>query len=212
MKRICVMAMVVLLAACVEDVGKDKVKAKVEDVPAAKVEAPAPAPAGDAQALKIDASKSSIRALGAKVTATHPVDFKDFTGTVELKGADVAGLTFEVTMATLESDHPKLTEHLKAEDFLHVSEHPNATFKAASVTAGSEAEGMTHTVAGDLTIRGKTKRLTFPAKIEVGDAEEKASTEFTINRQDFDVSYPGRADDLVQDNVVMTISFVAPKA
>ena len=39
----------------------------------------------------------------------------------------------------------------------------------------------------------------------------KAATEFSIDRQDFKVSYPGRADDLVQDNVVLTINLVAPK-
>ena len=39
-----------------------------------------------------------------------------------------------------------------------------------------------------------------------------AKTEFVINRQDFGVTYPGRADDLVQDNVAMQIEFVAPRS
>ena len=70
---------------------------------------------------------------------------------------------------------------------------------------------MTHTVAGDFTIHGETKRITFPAKIEVNGDDVHASTEFALNRQDFGVTYPGRPDDLVQDKVVLTVDFHASK-
>ena len=49
------------------------------------------------------------------------------------------------------------------------------------------------------------------AKIEVAADKVSANTEFVINRQDFGVVYPGKADDLVQDNVALKISFVAPR-
>jgi polyisoprenoid-binding protein YceI len=207
------------LSACVEDVGKGKVKADVQDVPAAPAApetaaapaAPAAAPAG--AALNIDASASSIRALGAKITATHPIDFKDFSGTVTVADDQVVGVDFTVQMAALESDHPKLTAHLKDADFFDVATFPTSTFKAVEIKAGAQAEGdWTHTVVGDFTIHGQTKRITFPAKIEVGADKVSATTEFVIDRKDFGVVYPGRPDDLVQDNVRMNIAFVAPRA
>ena len=106
-----------------------------------------------------------------------------------------------------------LTAHLKNEDFFEVEKFPKATFKSASITEGSDAEGdWTHTVAGDFTIRGVTKRLTFPAKISVTDGEVTANTEFVMNRKDFGITYPGMPDNLIKDNVKMTISFVAPRA
>ena len=200
----------IALTACVEDVGKDKVAATVEDAPTETTTAEK-APA-KGQALKVDTSRSSIRALGAKITATHPVDAKEFSGEVTFDGKAVTAVSFKVDMAKIEADHPKLTSHLLDEDFFHVEVHPDATFKSASIKEGSETEGMTHTVSGDLTIRGKTKRVTFPAAITVEADAVKANTEFTIDRQDFGVSYPGRADDLVQDNVVLTIAFVAPRS
>ena len=38
-----------------------------------------------------------------------------------------------------------------------------------------------------------------------------ATTEFVLNRQDFGITYPGRPDDLIQDNVRMNITLVARK-
>lgn len=70
---------------------------------------------------------------------------------------------------------------------------------------GSSAEGTAHTVSGDLTIRGQTKRVTSPTKVEVGASGAKAAAEFTLNRQDFGLSYKGKADDLIQDSVVRTV-------
>lgn len=204
---------------CVEDVGKDKVAATVEEVPAAhgadaaKTETPATAaaaPAGSGKELQIDKARSKINALGAKISAKHPIDFHDYTGSVTLNGDVPTAVKFDVQIKTITSDNEKLTGHLLNEDFFYAEKYPNATFTSTAVTPGGT--GGTHTVEGDLTIRGVTKRVTFPATITVGASEVTANTEFVINRQDFGITYPGKADDLVQDNVVLTVNLVAPRA
>lgn len=200
-----VMLMALWLAGCVQDVGKDRVAATVEEVPA-KVEQPT-APAG--KVLPIDKSRSKLGALGAKVTAKHPIDFPEFTGSVSMSDEAPSGVQFEAKMGSLVADVPRLTEHLKTEDFFDVEKFPTATFTSTSVTAG--ATGGTHVVAGDLTIHGQTKRVTFPATFAITPGEVAANAEFVVNRQDFGITYPGKADDLVQDNVVLTVSFVAPR-
>jgi polyisoprenoid-binding protein YceI len=213
MRLLIVPVVLATMLACVEDVGKDKVKATVEDVPAAAAKkAPEPPAGKSVTSYKVDASKSAIRALGAKITATHPVDFKAFQGKVGLTDDKVSAVSFEVTMKDLESDHPKLTSHLLNADFFDVEKHPTSQFVSREIKQGAAEEGFTHTVTGEMTIMGTTKLITFPAKIEVGAAEVKANTEFVINRQDFGISYPGRPDDLIQDNVRMTISLVAPRS
>lgn len=197
------MLTLLLTAGCIEDVGEGKVEAVVEQA------APEPAKEVGTRSLKVDAARSSLKALGAKVTATHPIDFKTFSGEVSLDGDDLKAIAFSAAVADLQADHPKLTQHLLNEDFLFVDKHPEATFRSTGVKAGAKEPGMTHTVQGNLSIRGVTKKVTFPAKIAVDKGEVKAETEFVINRQDFGITYPGRADDLVQDNVVLTIRFVA---
>lgn len=210
-----------LLAACAPDLSENR--------PQAEVQAPAPAeaPAASVPTTLIDGvpvptltaakvhnvsvAASSLGALGAKITATHPIIFHKFAGAVGMDGDAVTGIAFAADIASLEADAPKLTSHLKGEDFLWAERFPQATFVSTAVEAGA-SDGHTHTVSGNLTIRGKTVLVKFPATLAVGAGEVTAKTEFVINRKDFDVVYPGRPDDLVQDNVVLQVSFVAPRA
>ena len=201
-------SLLLALTACVADVGEGRVAATVQEAPPAEAAKEAAATPADATTLAIDVAQSKLHALGAKITATHPVVFHTWEGQVVVSEGAVVGLSFSTDVASLEADHPKLTAHLKDVDFFDVATYPKASFTSSSVQAG--AEGGTHTVTGDLTIRGVTKRVSFPATIAAKDGGFEANTEFVINRQDFGVAYPGRPDDLVQDNVVLTVSWVAP--
>ncbi|MEZ4316025.1 MAG: YceI family protein [Myxococcota bacterium] len=193
-------ALSLLLTGCIEDVAKDKVEATVTE---AKTEAPKPA-AGTA--WKVDPGASTLKALGAKITAEHPIVFHKWEGSATVDGGKLTGIEFVVDMDSLEADHPKLTEHLKNQDFFDVPGHPTSKFTSTGIAAGDDG---TATVTGNLTIRGTTKEVSFPAKIEVTADQVHASTEFAIDRKDFNVVYPGKPDDLVQDKVVLTIDFVA---
>ncbi|MCO4744345.1 MAG: YceI family protein [Proteobacteria bacterium] len=209
MRSFLLAASLLALTACVEDVGEGKAAATVEEVPAEAVPADAAAKGTE---LPVDASQGSIRALGAKVTATHPIDFGTYSGAVTLDGETPTAVRYEIQMDTLEADHPKLTSHLKDADFFEVSAHPTSTFVSTAVAEGSDVEGATHTVTGDLTIRGTAKRVSFPATFELSPASVTANAEFVINRQDFKIVYAGRADDLIQDNVAITVKLVAPRS
>jgi polyisoprenoid-binding protein YceI len=201
------------LVACAEDVGKDKAAATVSEVPAEPAVAEPAVPASATlKELAVDVTKSSVEALGAKITAQHPIKFPEFSGKVGVDGDAVKSVSFEVKIASLVADAEKLTEHLKKPDFLDAEKFPTATFTSTELKAGSDQAGATHTVTGDFTIHGVTKRISFPATLTVTPTEVSANSEFVINRQDFGVTYPGKPDDLVQDNVRMTIKFVAPRA
>lgn len=225
-----------LLTGCAEDVSKGKVEAEVKEAPAAAEEKPADAAAegdapadaaaeGDApadaatagDAWTVDAATSKISALGAKVTGTHNVGFGTFTGSVNVDGENVVAIAFEVDMNSMLADpekdggNKKLTGHLMSPDFFNVAENPTSTFASTSVTAGSDTEGMSHTVKGNLTMAGKTMEVSFPAALSLADGAVTANTEFAINRQDWGIAYPGKPDDLIQDKVVLTISLTAAK-
>lgn len=218
MSRSLFCALPLLLAACVEDVGTGKTAATVnEPAPAPEAAAPAApaAPEGGTPAapvgtaIAIDAARSKIHAVGAKITKKHDIDFDRWTGELRVDGGAVVGLSITVEMASLRADAEKLTGHLQSEDFFHVASFPTATFTSTAVTAAAGADGSTHTVTGDLTLRGTTKSVSFPATIAAADGTISAKTEFTINRQDWGISYPGKPDDLIQDNVVLTVELVA---
>lgn len=188
------------------------------DVTPAAVEAPADVKSGTAQgagsdsdaagSLAVSPANSKIEFVGAKVTASHPGGFTDFSGSVRV-GDPIETSVIEVTVqtASLFADKEKLTKHLKSPDFFDVGKFPTATFRSTSID--KTAEG--HTIHGDLTLHGVTKRISFPATINATDAKVSANAEFSINRQDFGIAYPGMPDDLIRDLVVINLSLDLPR-
>jgi polyisoprenoid-binding protein YceI len=124
--------------------------------------------------------------------------------------AEGGTLAFTVQTASVEGDvgsrndwTGKLEEHLKSPDFFDVGKFPTATFRSLEIKSGGS--GGSHTIKGDLTIRGVTKRVTFPASLTVSGKEVTGKAEFSINRKDFGIAYAGKADDLIRDGVVLKI-------
>lgn len=199
----------VLVAGC-KDPGAEVTAAKVESTPDIKAE---PASGGDrdskaASSLAINPSNTKIEFVGAKVTASHPGGFTDFAGSVGL-GDPIETSTIELTIqtASLFADKEKLTKHLKSPDFFDVGKFPTATFRSTEI----KKDGGAPTISGDLTLHGVTKRISFPATVEVSDAKVSATAEFSINRQDYGITYPGMPDDLIRDLVVIKLSLALPR-
>lgn len=168
-------------------------------------------------ALAIDTSQSRIEWLGAKVTRTHDGGFNDFAGTVYVDGDALTGVEVTIDATSIWSDNERLTGHLKSPDFFEVETYPEATFRADSfepiaetdTTAWAEA---THRVSGVLTMRGASNRITFPAEITIADGTVTADAGFIIDRQLWGLTYPGKPDDLIQDEVRLTLYVVADEA
>ena len=107
------------LVGCVDEVGKDMENAVV-DAPAAAAEAPKEAVANGENTVWYGTDALSIEALGAKVTATHPINFARMTAQATTSGdGQLSAIEFAIDMSDFSSDHPKLTEHLHNEDFFH---------------------------------------------------------------------------------------------
>ena len=85
------------------------------------------------------------------------------------------------------------------------------TPSASTMVAPGGENGATHTITGTLSIRGVSREVTFPATVAVSATEVSAQAEFSINRADFGVVYPGKPDNLIQDGVVLRLQFVSPR-
>jgi polyisoprenoid-binding protein YceI len=175
--------------------------------PTAKAAAPQATTARDssgATTYALATAESKVGFVGAKVTGDHEGGFKVFTGNAKISGTPENGsVEVEIDMGSVFSDHEKLTGHLRAPDFFDVATHPKARFVSTSVKAGGT--GGTHTVTGNLTLRGVTKSIAFPATIGVANGKVTAKAEFSINRHDFGVAYAGMADDLIKDQVLLKL-------
>lgn len=128
------------------------------------------------------------------------------------------GFEAVIDVGSLWSEHAQLTESLKTQGFFKVDEHPTATFTSTSVTAGKpESARMpdaNYTVAGNLTINGVTKGITFPAKIETTEGNFTLNSTFGIDRRAFDIIMTGGwgllGDEDIADQAAMTLRIDVP--
>lgn len=154
--------------------------------------------------LKVKPEASKIEWVGKKVTGQHNGTVQVKSGTVEIENNTLTAGHFEVDMTSivcldLEGEYKgKLESHLKSADFFDVEKHKTATLKIKKVTELPGVEGFNSQVTADLTIKGITHEVQFPAKIEIKDDKLAAYGEITIDRSKFDVRYgsPSFFDDL----------------
>ena len=113
-------------------------------------------------------------------------------------------------MSSTTADHPKLVKHLVSKDFFHAEKYENAKFVSSAVIPAKNPGAVTHKVDGVLEFHGKSRPLSFPASITVGETETTVTATFDINRQNWGVSYPGKPDDLIKDDVEVRLNLTFP--
>lgn len=155
-----------------------------------------------------DNENGGIDFEGYKVTGSHTGGFGEFEGTVVVPEGDLGAATIKLTidMQTLYSDDPQLTDKLKSDDFFDVEKYPQSTFTSTKLEQYPDGS---FGVTGDLTMHGITKRVTFPATIELDGDDLKTEAEFTINRFDWNINYKGVADDLIRKDVLIFFAITA---
>jgi polyisoprenoid-binding protein YceI len=174
--------------------------------------AAAPAAAGTVKyAIAPDTSKLTL--LGSKPTHTHTIQVHKFEGSVEVADGkpESAKVNVTIDMKSIEADDPKLTGHLQSPDFFDTAKFPTATFTSTEIKAGGD-KGATHTITGNLEMRGVKKSISFPATVALAADKVSVKSEFVINRKDWNIVYPGMADDLIRDEVVVQLDLNAPVA
>lgn len=154
---------------------------------------------------------------------------------------DVASIENE-DLAEDQDMYDKLVGHLKSADFFHTDSFPTAEFVITSVapyTAADKPEGKdqyetenkpvtadeymvaspTHKITGNLTMRGTTKSITFPAAVDMTDGTIKATAKFNIDRTQWGVMYGNEAsvvdkakDSFIYDTVNVGFEFTANNA
>ncbi|SDL62255.1 Polyisoprenoid-binding protein YceI [Catalinimonas alkaloidigena] len=166
----------------------------------------------------VDTDKSSLEWVGKKVTGQHngTIDLK--SGSLQVNGNKVTGGSFVIDMSSIvvkdiqdAEMNGKLTGHLNSEDFFSVEKHPTATFVITNVKAlkGNQAE-----ITGDLTIKGITHAVTFPATVSVSKQGTKATAEFDIDRTKWDIRYgsgsffEGLGDKVIYDDFTIRLNLV----
>jgi polyisoprenoid-binding protein YceI len=135
-----------------------------------------------------------------------------------------------------EEMHEKLAGHLRSADFFDTENHPEASFELVeirSIKEDTDVEGAvtkvsedyekteegtdeantfkiqnpTHLVTGNLTMRGTTLAITFPAEVHVMEGKVHARAKFNIDRTKWGISYSdeSKVADKLKDNFIYNV-------
>jgi len=167
--------------------------------------------------------QGGIEWTGYGVGKSHSGDVKLKSGKVDMKGKDIVGGEFVFDMKTLATpDSEKLQGHLRSPDFFDVEKFTEAKFviKSAKTLAKPAADGATHEITGDLTIKGKTNAITFPAQVTENGKMVVAKGAVTIaDRTSFDIKYNSAkffdikklGDKLIEDKIDIKLNLTAQR-
>lgn len=157
----------------------------------------------------VDGAKSQVvvqvfkEGVASGLAHDHVIQATQLSGNVEYDPANLATATinmeaktgslkvddpalrkqYKLTSELSESDREQVTTNMKSEDQLNVARYPTITFKSTAIKAGASATDVS--VTGNLTIRGVTKAVTFPAKVKMDGQNFVGEGRVKIKQTDF---------------------------
>lgn len=195
---------------------------------------------GDAQTVATDSTGTSYKAdltastlnwSGTAISHGHngTIGIKD--GQLTVKDGNISSGAFTIDMNTIKcldvTDAEKNTQligHLTSPDFFDTKAFGEGKFEIVSVaTLTNDTAGNTHTITGNLTLKGQAKSISFPAKVAVSAEEVTAAGNVIINRLDWGINYKSLKggssatdfakwkDDAISDDLKIAIALKAIK-
>jgi len=164
--------------------------------------------------VNVNKSASSIAWLAKKVTGEHNGTVGISAGALNVNGNKLIGGNFTIDLKTIKAlditdpgYNQKFIGHITSGDFFEIEKFPTASFVITKV-AGNQ-------VTGNLTVKGITKSITFPAEIAIKGGKVTAKANITIDRTDFNIKYGSKkffdsiGDKAIYDDFALTVSLVS---
>lgn len=176
-----------------------------------------------ATTLPVNTASSTMTWNAKKFGGEHTGNVKLASGNLEVNGRKLVGGSFVIDMTSItdtditnENFNNKLTDHLKSEDFFSVEKHPTSTFKITKVSPVEKPKAgePNYTITGDLTIKGITNAVTFPATVKVDGKAAEATAKIELDRTKWDIKYRSgmlgtAADKVIDDTFTIDLKLVA---
>ncbi|HHP7241490.1 MAG TPA: YceI family protein [Cyclobacteriaceae bacterium] len=178
------------------------------------------------ETYNVDVNASTIEWIGRKVLGEHNGTIKLKEGSVEVEKNTLIGGTFVIDMSTINNEDlsgnqkGKLEGHLKSDDFFGVKNYPTATIvitEAIPYGKAKKGETIQYKIEGNLTIKGKSKAIKFPAEVMVDNSKVEAQADITVDRSEYDVKYGSGSffdnlgDKTIYDEFDVKVNFVAKR-
>lgn len=169
--------------------------------------------------VTVNKTESSVTWHASKVTGAHFGNVPISAALLDYTDGKITGGSFEMDMSNLTvedltdaNSNKNLTNHLKSDDFFSVEKFPKATMKITNVKS---SDGKTYEITADLTIKGITAPVTFPATLTMESGKMVTNAEIKFDRTKYDIKFrsgsyfEGLADKLIYDEVKLDVKLIA---
>src|SRR6266851_3383173 len=131
----------------------------------------------------LDASRSTIGLRSKSMWGLAPVKgvFRQVSGNGSVSPAGEVSGAITAAAASVDTKNKKRDTHLRSADFFDSDTYPQITFRVDRLTPSSQGV----TVAGALTVRDRTRPVSFDARASVVDGEVWLDAELQVDRSDF---------------------------
>lgn len=135
----------------------------------------------------LDKASSTIRLRSRSMWGLAAVNgvFRDVSGHGTVSPDGKVNGTVTVAAASIDTGNTRRDQHLRSADFFDSTSHPRITFTAAGIRLSAQGAA----VAGALTVRGRTRPLSFDAASSLHGGEIWLDAEVRIDRADFGLSW-----------------------
>ncbi len=169
-------------------------------------------------------SSGIVEWTGSKPAGKHNGTFTVSEGQLFVENNAISAGEFTIDMKSLKvldltdaKQNADLAGHLMSGDFFQTDSFPTAKFVISTVTALATPDslGNTHTIAGNLTLKGATKGVSFPAKVALAEGNCTAECALSIDRTQWGVVYGSKnifknlGDKFINDIVDLKIKLSA---
>jgi len=147
--------------------------------------------AGARGTYKVDTKESKITWEGRKLGGAHQGTLKVKSGSLQIENGILSDGEIVIDMTSLKNDdqqgefNTKLVNHLKSDDFFSVEKNPTSRLKVKN----TELKDGKTIVNADLTIKGITKPISFPADVKVDGKKVTAKGEMVVDRTMYDIKF-----------------------
>ncbi len=115
----------------------------------------------ESEKWEIDKNHSNVYFDVRHTYATVRGQFDDFSGMLQFDPDNLAlsSVAIDVSTKSINTRIANRDNHLRSEEFFAVSQYPSMTFQSTGV---KQKEGDQYSLEGNLTIKGKTRKVTVP--------------------------------------------------
>jgi polyisoprenoid-binding protein YceI len=164
--------------------------------------------------VAVSTSASKVVWLAKKVTGEHNGTVAISKGSLSVDGNKLVGGNFTIDLKSIvckdltdPTYNQKFITHISSGDFFEVEKFPTANFVITKVVGNQ--------ISGNMTVKGITKAITFPAQISVTGGKVAATANITLDRTDYNIKYGSKkffesiGDKAIYDDFALTVSLVS---